>query len=64
MKWVFLIIIAVVGFMIYKGDMGGARDATKNYNEVMNKGRTDGVESSKPAVMHEYIKNKQPGSIK
>ena len=63
MKWVILIVIVVIGYMIYKGDMGGARDATKNYNEVMYSGKGERPDA-KPSIMSEYIKNKEKGSIK
>ncbi len=60
MKWVIVIIVSVVGYMIYSGNMGGAREATKNYNKVMQKGGSGEV---RPSPMHEYIKNKKKGSL-
>lgn len=34
MKWLFLILVIVIGYMIYTGNLGGARDATQNYVDV------------------------------
>ena len=35
MKWVLIIIVVVIGFMIATGNMGGARDAAGNYNKIL-----------------------------
>ncbi|MEA3554205.1 MAG: hypothetical protein U9R39_07395 [Campylobacterota bacterium] len=65
MKWVIIAFVGVIGYMIATGNMGGATKATQNYADVMYGGPKDGSSSSaKPAVMHEYIKNKEKGSIK
>ena len=51
--------------MIATGNMGGAKKATQNYVDVMNQGRKPHTQqNAKPAVIHEYIKNKEKGSIK
>ncbi len=34
MKWVFLVLVIVIGYMIYSGNLGGARDATQNYVDI------------------------------
>jgi hypothetical protein len=31
MKWLIIVAVAVIGYMIYTGNMGGAKDATTNY---------------------------------
>ena len=64
MKWVVIIFISVVGYMVVTGNMGGAKKATQNYANVMYSGKKSGNANSKPAVMHQYIKNKDKGSIK
>lgn len=33
-KWIFLILIVVLGYMAYTGNLGGARDATQNYVDI------------------------------
>lgn len=35
MKYVAIIAIAAIGYMIITGDLGGAKDATNNYGSVM-----------------------------
>jgi hypothetical protein len=62
-KYVIIIFVAIIGYMIYAGNMGGAKKATQNYADVMYSGKNSGT-SSRPAPMHEYIKNKEKGSIK
>ena len=65
MKWVIIIFVSVIGYMIATGNMGGAKKATQNYADVMYGGQKSGSNSNaKPAVMYEYIKNKEKGSIK
>ena len=34
MKWFLIILAIVIGFAIYNGYMGGARDAAQNYVDV------------------------------
>jgi heme A synthase len=38
MKWLILIFVVVIGYAIYTGNMGGARDAAGNYNKIMRGG--------------------------
>ena len=64
MKWVIIIFVGVIGYMIATGNMGGAKNATQNYADVMYGGQKNPNPNAKPAVMHEYIKNKEKGSIK
>lgn len=35
MKWILIIIAITVGYMIIDKNMGGAKDATSNYNKVL-----------------------------
>jgi len=35
MKWFLLIVALVVGYAIFSGNMGGARDAGDNYNKLL-----------------------------
>jgi predicted negative regulator of RcsB-dependent stress response len=60
MKWVIIIFVAVIGYMIYTGNMGGAQKATKNYREVMTSPKNG---EARPAPMYEYLKNKPKGSL-
>jgi heme A synthase len=39
MKWVIIILVLVVGYAIYTGNMGGAKDAANNYNKVLRPGQ-------------------------
>jgi len=38
MKWIIIILALVVGYAIYTGNMGGAKDAASNYNKIMRGG--------------------------
>ena len=65
MKWFIIIFVGVIIYMIATGNMGGAKKATQNYVDVMNQGKEPyPQQEAKPAIMHEYIKNKEKGSIK
>lgn len=35
MKWVIIILVLAVGYAIYTGNMGGARDVAGNYNKLL-----------------------------
>jgi heme A synthase len=35
MKWIIGILVIIVAYAIYTGNMGGARDAAGNYNKIM-----------------------------
>ena len=35
MKWVLLIFAAAIAIAIYTDNMGGAKDATSNYNKIL-----------------------------
>ena len=35
MKWVIIAVVVVIGFMILTGNMGGSKEATQNYADVM-----------------------------
>ena len=60
MKWVFIIVIGAIGFMIYTGNMGGARDATQNYVDVRTKKTDEKGAVGRPSAMHQMIEyNKQ-----
>jgi len=63
-KLVIFLFVAVIGYMIYTGNMGGAKKATQNYADVMYSGKKSGNANAKPAPMYQYIKNKEKGSIK
>lgn len=39
MKWILIIFALAVGIAIYTGNMGGAKEATSNYNKVMRPGQ-------------------------
>jgi hypothetical protein len=34
LKWILIAFVAVIGYMIATGNMGGAKDATQNYVDV------------------------------
>ncbi len=35
MKWIIIILVLVVGYAIFTGNMGGGRDAAGNYNKIL-----------------------------
>jgi len=35
LKWIAILFVGAVAYMIATGNMGGAKKATQNYNEVM-----------------------------
>ncbi len=35
MKWILLLLVLGIGYAIYTGNMGGARDAASNYNKIL-----------------------------
>ena len=35
MKWLIIAAVVAIGFMIVTGDMGGSKEATQNYADVM-----------------------------
>lgn len=58
MKWIGLIVVAIIGYMIYSGNMGGARNATQNYVDVRAKGDfKNGEGEARPNIMHSLIKD-------
>jgi hypothetical protein len=61
MKWVMLVIVGAIGYMVATGNMGGAKSATGNYVQVRGQGAAsdDSVEA-RPSALHqmiEYTKN-------
>ena len=38
MRWIIGIFVIIVAYAIYTGNMGGARDATSNYNKILRGG--------------------------
>ncbi len=36
MKWFILILALAIGYAIFTGNMGGARDAAGNYNKLLS----------------------------
>lgn len=46
MKWILLLVIGYVIYMVATGNMGGARDATANYNKLLT-GKPAQVEAQK-----------------
>ncbi len=60
MKWAIIIFVGVIAYMIYTGNMGGAKDATGNYVDKRHNQQSSGVEA-RPNLIHqliEYNKNK------
>ena len=39
MKWAIIILALIVGYAIWTGNMGGAKDAASNYNKVLRPGQ-------------------------
>jgi len=36
MKWAIIILALIVGYAIWTGNMGGAKDAANNYNKLLS----------------------------
>ena len=53
MKWVILIFVAVIAYMIYTGNMGGAKKATGNYVDLRH--NADPNVAPRPNPMHQMI---------
>ncbi len=59
MKWIFFILIVFVSYMIYTGNMGGAREATRNYIDVRSQPSSDPkAAEGRPSAMHSFIEYK------
>ncbi len=54
MKWVIIIFVGVIGYMIYTGNMGGAKNATGNYVKVRSEKQSSGAEA-RPNLIHQLI---------
>jgi hypothetical protein len=54
MKWVMIVAVLGIGYMIYTGNMGGAKKATGNYIKVKSNKQSDGAEA-RPNLMHQLI---------
>ncbi|GGD31206.1 hypothetical protein GCM10012288_01520 [Malaciobacter pacificus] len=39
MKWAIIVLALIVGYAIWTGNMGGAKDAASNYNKVLRPGQ-------------------------
>ena len=61
MKWIIILVIGVIGYMIYTGNMGGAKKATGNYIKVRSEKQSSGAEVRPNLInqMIEYNKNKK-----
>ena len=35
MRWVIIAVVVVIGYMVITGNMGGSKQATQNYADVM-----------------------------
>ena len=60
-KWIFAVFILVIGYMIYTGNMGGAKEATGNYVKVRHGQVEENAAEARPNLIHqmiEYNKNK------
>ncbi|MEA3384800.1 MAG: hypothetical protein U9Q20_09055, partial [Campylobacterota bacterium] len=56
-KWVLILFVAVIGYMIYTGNMGGAKEATGNYVKVRHTQVEDGAAEARPNILHSLIKD-------
>ena len=60
-KWIFAVVILVIGYMIYTGNMGGAKEATGNYVKIRHEQVDENAAEARPNLIHqmiEYNKNK------
>jgi flagellar basal body-associated protein FliL len=57
MKWVLLLAVAVIGYMVYTGNMGGARDATRNYVEVRHSKTDNKAMQERPNILQTLMRS-------
>jgi len=59
-KWILLAAVAGIGYMIFTGNMGGAKNATANYIKVKSEKQSAGAEARPNLInqMIEYNKHK------
>ena len=59
-KWILIAAVAGIGYMVFTGNMGGAKSATANYIKVKSEKQSDGAESRPNLInqMIEYNKHK------
>ena len=55
MKWVMLVIVGAIGYMVATGNMGGAKSATGNYVQVRGQGAPEGSAEARPSALHQMI---------
>lgn len=55
MKWVLLLIVAVIGYMVATGNMGGAKKATGNFVDVRKNQKAPEGYEAKPSPLSQMI---------
>ena len=60
-KVILLIVAAGIGYMIYTGNMGGAKSATGNYIKVRQNATSNGNAKPSPLVQMIEYNNKKKG---
>ncbi|MEA3352781.1 MAG: hypothetical protein U9Q33_03050 [Campylobacterota bacterium] len=59
LKWIAIIVIAAVIYMIVTGNMGGARKATQNYVDVRSQKTDEKAIEGREAPIHKVIEYNQ-----
>lgn len=60
MKWIFLFLVVFIGYMVYSGNMGGAREATQNYVDIRNDQKSDeSAADGRPSPLHKFLEYKK-----
>ena len=55
MKWILLVIVGAIGYMVATGNMGGAKEATGNYIKVRGESKPNGDVEARPSALHQMI---------
>lgn len=59
MKYILIIIIVLISYLVYTGNMGGAREATKNYIDVRSKAKPSDEHKDYKSPLESFIEYKQ-----
>jgi len=59
MKYILIITIALISYLVYTGNMGGAREATKNYIDVRSQAKPTDAQKDFKSPLQSLIEYKQ-----
>ena len=58
-KLILFVVVLVIAYMIYTGNMGGAREATQNYVDVRTNKIDEKAAEGRPSPLHQLIEYKK-----